>query len=67
MDTRKLRAAFYEKEIQRVVKTDDVFKIEKSLVYEESAKVSRNILSSGRAIRKNSIRGIGESDLTTSI
>ena len=53
----KIEGSFYEKEIQRAVKTENVFKIEK-ILSTESAKVSRNILSSGKTTRKNSIRGL---------
>ena len=53
----KIEGSFYEKEIQRVVKLTTLSKL-KQFCLRENAKASRNILSSGRAIRKNSIRGL---------
>ena len=55
MDKEKIESSFYEKEIQQVVKTDDVFKIKKVLSTGKR-KGAKEYLSSGRAIRKNLIR-----------
>ena len=66
MDTRKLRAAFTKKEIQRVVKSDDVFKIEKVLSTRKRKSVKEYFVKwKGYPEKFNS--WIGESDLTTSI
>ena len=54
----KIEGSFYEKVIQRVIETDEIFKIAKIFCPRESAKVSRNILYSGKAIQKNLIRGL---------
>ena len=62
----KIEGSFYEKEIQRVVKTDDVFKIEKVLSTRKRKGVKEYFVKwKGYPEKFNS--WIGESDLTTSI
>ena len=56
MDMRKLRAAFTKRKFNESLKLMTFSKLKKFSL-RESAKASRNILSSGKAIRKNSIRG----------
>ena len=57
MDTRKLRAAFTKKKFNESLKLMTSSKLNK-FCPRESAKASRNISSSGKAIRKKSIRGL---------
>ena len=62
----KIEGSFYEKEIQQVVKTDDVFKIEKVLSTRKRKGVKEYFVKwKGYPEKFNS--WIGESDLTTSI
>ena len=62
----KIEGSFYEKEIQLVVKTDDVFKIEKVLFTRKRRGVKKDFFKwKGYPEKFNS--WIGESDLTTSI
>ena len=53
----KIEGSFYAKKIQRVVKTNNVLKIEKFLSTRKCRGV-KEYLSSGKVIRKNSIRGL---------
>ena len=62
----KIEGSFYEKEIQRVVKTDNIFKIEKILSTRKRKGVKEYFVKwKGYPEKFNS--WIGESDLTTSI
>ena len=63
---KKIEGSFYEKEIQRVVETDDVFKIEKVLSTRKRRGLKEYFVKwKGYPEKFNS--WIGESDLTTSI
>ena len=62
----KIEGSFYEKEIQRVVKTDDVFKIEKVLSTRKRKGV-KEYFAKWKGYPEKFNSWIGESDLTTSI
>jgi hypothetical protein len=53
-----IKGKFYEQEIQKVVKTDDVYEIEKILKTRKRG-VKSNTSLSGKVIRKNSTVGGG--------